>query len=427
MAVSSFRSLSFIAVVVPVLLAVAPSALAQSNPSGDTLLDGSIEQATISQAAVRNAQIFGAAGFLDRVLLPTAARSDGAVVISAESSVLQGMLRAPANLSAACGLVTDAASCPYGLLDIDTFSSAGGIAFQDETFGLFYVSSVTSMRLTEGGTEVMYPFVAGALAGLGFFNLYTAPLYTGPTKLMDEGMGSLFEYSSQDYIVGGTAQVPVAGMRLGARAGLVATQAKSGAYVSVTEGVLDFVISAVLRPDENEVPYAMVGLQRSPWLGRLLMAGSTRPSAEAATASLYARSLHLEPITAPEGASTTTESMWTVHAAAENIYAGDELWAEMSFAAGVRPTPFFHEARGSVYWGAPDDHTGLRFSAGLVGMPAMHYYGTDGGQTFAWAAEAELEWIRLALRRNDTEMLMRFPYAQGATQMYIGFDLGQWW
>lgn len=404
------------------LVLFAPRAQAQSNPSGDTLLDGSIEQATIGQAAVRNAQVFGAAGFLDRVLLPTALKNGGTVIVSAESSVLQGMLRAPANLSAACGLVTDAESCPYGFLDIDTFSSAGGVAFQGENLGLFYVASVTSMRLTEGGTEVMYPFVAGALAGLGFFNLYTAPLYTGPTKIFDEGMGSLFEYSSEDYIVGGTARFEVAGMRLGARGGLVATQEKSGAYVSVTEGVLSLVASAVIRPDESEVPYAMLGLQRSPWLGQMLMGGSTQTAAEKATASIYARSLHLEPITTPAGASSTTESMWTVHASAEDIYAGEELWAEMSFAAGVRPTPFFHEARGSVYWGEPDEHVGLRFSAGLVGMPAMHYYGTNGGQTFAWAIEGELASFRFALRRNDTEMLMRFPYAQGATQMYIGFD-----
>jgi len=401
------------------MVSVSVPAWGQRNPSGDTLIDGSVAQQAMATAAQRNGQIFGAAGFLDRVLEPTMQLHLGDSVLAAESSILQGMIRAPANLQGACSS-DSGGTCPYGYLDIDAFSSAGGVGWQGENASLFYVASWTAMRLTEAGTEVTYPMLAIALAGLGFFNLYTAPLYTGPTKVMD-GLASLFELSTEDYIVGAGYRVSWLGMSLGGRVGFLGSNQGSGAYLRLDEGVTRLMASAVLRTESREIPYAMVGMQHSAWLASVVGLGPSETHERLPlTLSLYGQSLRLEPMAPPPDAVASHSSLWTAHAGIESLAVGDLGYLEAAAAIGIKPTPFLHEVRGSFLFG--NTTSGVLASVAYVGMPAMPYYGTRGGGSLGYRLEFVAGGLRLALRRNDSDILMRYPFAQGETQIYIGYS-----
>lgn len=395
---------------------VSGTALAQKNPSGDVLLDGSAGQQAMRAAALRNGQVFGAAGYLDTVLVPAMASHPDENILTAQSSILQGMIKAPAHLWAACDL-GQGGSCPYGKLAVDAFSSSGGLGWQGENLSLFYVASTTAMRLTEEGTQVTYPLFAAALAGLGFFSLYTAPVTAGPLKVTD-GIGSLFEMSSNDYIVGGGARVTVLGLTLGGRVGFLGSDSGSGAYVRLEEGVSHLVASAIWRKQGSDLPYATVGVQHAPWLAQLLHLPGA--DAGASTVSLYARSLRLEPFVSPADGVASKTTLWTAHAGV-NLTLSDDFSVDAAVAAGVRPSVFLHEARGSLFYGTRKDVTGVLVSASYVGMPEMMYYGARGGGSLGYSVEVMMSGFRLAVRRNDSAILMRYPFAQGETEIFLGY------
>jgi hypothetical protein len=388
----------------------------------------SVEKSSTSAAAGSNARLYGAVGFLESTLLPAMAASPGGVVIGAETNNIQGLARAPVEFGIACDTALGHApgTCPYGRLDIDTFSSSGGWGYQSGHFGLFYTAGWTGTRFTEPGVEFAYPFWVGSLMALGFFNTYAAPFQTGPLKI-GPGFNDLIAGSQSAYIVGGTAEF----FGVSGRVGFLGSSEGNGAFVSVADHDLHLGGSAVLQDNLGELPYTRFGLDKSPLLGKLLF----EPKPDPLLTSLYVRRLTIPGVSVEKGEVAKADALWSVHAELLNLPTPvgvlvDALTsvqvnpaARFEYAGGTIHTPMYH-ASGS---GKADDFfAGAGLTLAYVRLPTMRYYGLEGGGALSWTLDLRSSFFTFSIGKNDLDMLARFPQAQRAYQVHIGFALPGW-
>ncbi len=390
--------------------------------------NGTVERNATSAASAANARIYGAVGFLENVLLPTMKTSPDGWTIGAESNSVQGVAHAPAESDGACSttLFGDGPdSCPYTRVDIDTFSSTGGWGYRTGAFSLFYSAGWTGSRLTEPGVEFAYPFWVGSLAGMGFFNTYSAPFQTGPLKLYD-GFGALVEDSQQAYIVGAATEL----FGVEGRVGFVASDEGNGLFLSGAERSINFGASAVLQKELGDLPYAKFGLDKSPIVGSLLGFEGETPL----LTSIYARRLFLPATSLAEGADPVGQVQWSGHLEQHNlpIGAGNYMLADVALSLAAAPAVRFQHVNvsfhpGKIQAGELDIEAGARFSIGYVRHPEMRFYGLDGGGALSWGLELYSPYFTFSISRNDPDMLAKFPQAHNAMNILLRFAVPAWW
>jgi hypothetical protein len=116
-------------------------------------------------------------------------------------------------------------------------------------------------------------------------------------------------------------------------------------------------------------------------------------------------------------------------------------WIDVHAAYALTPTPLVHEARVGLHtpgfhW-IPDADSdedrpvaGVLVTGGVVRLPALYYYGVEGGAKKSFRAEAQANLtsdgsvmgLNLSLRYNEPDTLATFPYAQDAWNLYFSFQ-----
>ncbi len=407
------------------VLGVARSAAADpgiNNPGNYETFAGTVRESVVSQALATNARVFGIAGFLERVMFPRMTQLPGTLLVLGDMNQIYGVTRLPAEC------VCDDASEPYGLADVDTFATAGGVGYATEDWGLFYSASWNGAQMPD--TALVRGMGAVAWSGWGLFSLYMSPFMTGPLKIIDTG--ELIEGSRVDYVLGGRGEV--AGIQL--QAGYLASDIDGGLYGNITEKKLRLLAAAALTHGAQSVSYLKSGFDRASWL---LGQGKKARNVERRLSSLYARKLALVP---PQTAASVADfdpadlrsvDLWTAHVEQLNLGPLD-----VKAALGVAPAVVVHEARATIHTEGfnPDPNADVQdeeaepsagITAGIVGLPKLYYYGVEGGNRFSFAAEGRMGLSGAMIAFNDPETLALFPYAQNAWRVNVHLDFSGVW
>lgn len=354
---------------------------------------GLVSYETAAQAAETNAQAFGAAAFAERTLLRGS-------MWGFEMHTVAGAVRIPT-----------IAECPdgtsyHGSGALDLFSSASGLMVPlpvgEGELKLFYAGSVTGSKVQYPGSNRVFDAYGYAASGIAW--TYAAPLAT----LVQED--NALKTRAGDFIVGAALDVPSAPEVGTLTLGYVYS---SGLYSNLSSQKLRLFATALLTQQFTMLALVKGGLDRVPLPG-----GSE--------ATLFGRRQAILPPptveTAPDASRVDLTSVHYQHDALADV-----LGFRVAFA--VLPRPMLHEVAGTVVVPNDDGSGDPALESGAVAinrlfalelgrtqMPALPWYGVDGGGAF-FAELAILDM--LYVRRNAPDTLLLFPYAQGATEVLV--------
>jgi hypothetical protein len=295
--------------------------------------------------------------------------------------------------------------CPADFLisarSVDMYAYNGGGAYRNGRIGVFYAAAVT----------FSYP------AELTYLRAYqtVGSLYLGPMFLGSAMFGSLQTAAgasgyAQDAIVGAVFDAEVADLRAGY------THSR-GWYASVQDHWIGLFGSIVLRDGFRLVGQFRGGAERvqSPRAVREKV-GAT---------SLFARILPLtEPVEGLPGERARQIDLTTGHLEQEGLFG----MLDLRGAYAIRPTAQVHEASVALhdreYYLVEDGETPtlerhFYLEAGFVTLPALYYYGIEGGTKLHLRGEVsftpQMDDSQLqggfALLFNDPEQTALYPFA----------------
>ncbi len=103
---------------------------------------------------------------------------------------------------------------------------------------------------------------------------------------------------------------------------------------------------------------------------------------------------------------------------------------DVRFAYALAPEPFVHELRVGFHGPEAGDPGSLidnplnlfRANLGLVELPALPFYGVEGGRTWSFDVRIGSPNVYIAVERNTPELLVIFPYAYDATSFQLKFS-----
>jgi len=385
-------------------------------------IEGTVQHAIVQQAAATNAQLYGAAGFAERVLFPRMAHQtahDGTgLVWATEVFALAGAAYVPS--------IERGPGCDQGVQQhrVDLFSSATGLAFGIGKTHFYYAGSLTGHMYARRVTSGFVPYAYGlgtAMAG---------PLVTVPVTYMDIGDPQGTSSLAGDYFLG----LHTDAKWLTASAAFVGS---TGGFAHVMGKPVRFFAAAAVGADAS-LEYARAGLDRQPI------------SKEVGASSAFVRQLDLA--TQSPGGSPIGTTFQTAHVEQFDI-AG---MLDLHFAYSVRPTPQVHDVRvglhtpvygvgkqildqGEGFYDFEEltEDGGLMnvpasLTIGQVTLPALPQYGTPGGSAISIQAEAFMVFpssdsggllIAYTFKANDPETLAAFPYATDALAHHFTIQL----
>lgn len=292
-------------------------------------------------------------------------------------------------------------------------------AYRWSNVGLFYAGSATYAAYPEYGGSALQFAVNQTRGPLIDANPMIAPFQS--LLSVEEGLSKpVF-----DYVVGGTMAtdyVTVYGGYVGSK----------GFFANFAQPKLHLVFTGMLTDGLKNIPYLRGGLERNPWV----MFG--REAAKViGTTSLYGRRLSLVP---PKGGVDLSKvdlaqfrhagsyAFTTFHLAQESMLRWLDASAALATSPSVTPhlvqvglhTPGFHEAASHSEDAEAAEEmlggwlSGIGVTAGVVHVPQQIFYGTSGGTHVSLSLEARSPIFRLAIRRNDPDILAIFPFATDA-------------
>ncbi len=417
---------------------VGPSDGSTQMPFGCTPqpIAGTVGHTVASQARETNAQLYGATAFAERAVFPRldrkgaggwTDRDGGAGVFAFDVNTITGAAWVPS--------VETGADCPqeYRVLEhrVDLHGAASALAFKSGPFGAFYVASVTGSSYASRVGSGFLPYAYGLGAAFGG---YLAPFQPGFLN-KDEPLRS----RASDYIAGAQLDVWTLGT---VRAGYVGSK---GAFVQASGRLVRLFGAATIKDFARlgAAEYLRAGLDRQLW-GRgdgALMAGAT---------SLYGRRLRYRPPASVGAVADAATDFSTLHFQQTALFGVLDLDVAMGQAAGAS---FLHIGRVGLHTPAfayvreiesdaapPEDLASIErggffidfgVTAGRVELPALPWYGVEGGGRFSGEAMVIL-WmpmdegrllISFATRTNAPELLDALPYAQGAVNTTFSIRL----
>lgn len=315
----------------------------------------------------------------------------------------------------------------FGMHSIDLYASAVAYRFrikQLKRVSFFYAGSVTGSTMglpdTDSGSfadgllktryNTSYAYGFGALA-LGFL-APLAPLINKdnpPTRL------------AGDFVSGLEFDLPAIGA---ARVGYAFSR---GIFTNVSVDRLRFLVETLLTQEFSSLALIKGGFRDIPitksagkttLFGRRMELATPRPND--ATQGLVSRSL-------------SELGFTTAHIEQTSI----GKYLDIRFAYAIKPTPFVHEARIGIHGPQdPDDDPSnplrfLRANVGIVQLPALPFYGVEGGRAFSFDVGFQLKTknssVEIGVERNAPGLLVVFPYAYDATSIFMrvsGSDVG---
>jgi len=359
---------------------------------------GTVGYRTAVQATETNAQIYGAVAFAERTIL----NEEYGFPWAFHSSVVSKVTRIPT-----------LALCPSGIqpgmLGVDMYASASGMAFAPiakvPELEVFYAGSITGSVVHFPSEQYfnnpIYTTYAWALGGIGL--TYAAPLAVLMNR-DDNGPQS----AAGDFVAGAAVSVPkhedLGTFRLG-------YAYSGGLYTNIASDRIKLLASALLTDQIRELALARLGFS-----GVIVAEAAGRSDAFVRRKLLKPAADEPEPqaLSAARAATTGSLNLDTVHVNQRNIGGVLSVYG----ALAVQPRVFLHE--GLVSAMIPADELYLRHGAsiGVMEMPAMPWYGVEGGRKLTF--QIKLFAGMLSVGRNEAELMTNFPYAQDATFVHIG-------
>jgi len=374
-------------------------AMAQGFLDGDPLEDcaprviaGTPGVAVTQQATRTNAQIYGAVALAEDTLLPL----DG-VPVSFRASNIYNVNRLPTVAACRYGQ-------RYGMAAMDMFATSAGAAIpfkvgEEGELRIVYAGSITGTLMhfpshTWANNRV-FSSEAMAFAGIGLgYAPFLAPLIdreSGPQTVAADGMLGLQFFNPWDPELGALSL------------GYVYS---SGLYSNVSVAKLKVLASALLTQELSELAMAKLGfygIVAAEVLGR---------------SHLYVRRKLIEPPTADQTVAPQQQitllaprvDLHTVHYEQRNIGG----WVDIDVTGAMTPRVFLHEG----WLGVHDPTHMVDVRVGVTELPALPWYGIDGGRKLSYDIRAVYGFVSLS--RNDADTLTNFPYAQDAIHLQFG-------
>lgn len=412
------------ALVLASCLLVGRSAAAQGTDTfrGAEPFPGTVRDQLRDDLAKSSNKVYGAIGALERHVMPTLQKKDGLVAV-AEFGMLVSALKIPGR--AKYGTLGDTSyRGEYQLLPADVYSYSVAFGYHSGNWSFFGSSAVVYPRVTDG-TEASVGRIGFPLAGaiavpISHLLIPAAIVATGPTQIVgDEKTANLFSY-----VLGGGYTVK----GISGYLGLVGSAGGAGVYTNLTQNRLHALVSAALADKLEHLDYFKAGIDRLPRIADTLGGGGGGSDAPAADGdgtkglrkgdqltSFYGRRVNfLIPRRNAQAVSLDPGrvAFWSGHAEQANVFG----LVDLSAAVGVSPGVFLHEARIGLH--TPNFYesgTGVGASVGAVQLPALYMLAQQPGYRVAVRGEVRVgHAFRLAVFRNEPEILAPFPYAYDA-------------
>lgn len=354
------------------------------------------------QAAEDNSALYGAVGVAERKVLPMLHEHEDMGMFVYEHHVLLGATHVPAVAAGSC-------EDSYLHSPVDLASGSIAFAFSRGDLGAYYVASVTiAEAYGSGPTRFLLNYAVPFTSA--FYGL-AAPFLKNSSEVGGSGAYGVDYVAGAEYTPGTFAF----------RAAYIGSQ---GAYLQAAESRSGAFVGVAANEAFARLPYLRGGLQRLalPQKGDRL-----------GVSSLFARKMEL-PALSSEPAAQDDRDFWSGHLAQEGMLG----WLDLVGAYAVRPTPFLHELRVGAH---SEDYLELKKNregwgwGGLVGVasvPPATDLGVEGGTLpsaslqAVYGVDGRRSYFRwdISLRYNDPEVLARFPYAENALDIYVGFEGG---
>lgn len=415
---------------VPVAAAAGLAALALSGGASAEcqavgLYPGTVYYDNVLTAQSQNATVFGAARTLDREVSPYVRRlsekDDYAFAIFYGWSMTENAARVPATMSG-CGK-DGLAWLPY---DLHSYNMAFAFRFDNVTF--FYSAAGTGGAFVADAGDRAW---TGGLSWLGaWLYSYMAPFVGSKTIGIGGGMnhaavgGKKYDQLRMDYTTGFEYDFS----KVAVRAGYVGSK---GLYANVEAPDLRVYATSVLNESFSNLAYLSAGLYS-------LRSVSKELKESKGMTSIYGRKVQSVGVDRTDFNQEVLDpairnfDFWTAHLEHRDL---KEL-IDFDVAASVYPKPAFYEGRIALHtpkhnWESQlldratrgaDRYEGYSAGvhAGVVNLPSLPYYASEGGRVFSFSAEARAFYggavLRLMARYNDPDLLAIFPYATGALQ-----------
>lgn len=302
----------------------------------------------------------------------------------------------------------------YGMHSIDLYSTSVAYRFripQLRRVSFFYAGSITGSTMglpdpdagswfdavtrTRYNTTYLYGFAALPLS-------FLAPL--APLINKDEAPTQL----AGDFVAGFEADLPTIGA---ARLGYAYSR---GLFTNITVDRIKLLLEGLLTQEFSSLALLKGGFQRFATLDGI---GRT---------SLYGQHLQLAAPRAEDAREFSRSAfsrlgLTTAHFEQTDI----NKYVDLRFAYAFQPSPFIHEARAAIHsaFDKNEGTFGYRLTAGIVQLPALPFYGVEGGRAFSFeisgAYESRTTTFRMGVQRNAPDLLVVFPYAYDATNFFL--------
>lgn len=397
-------------------------------------IEGTVGYAVANQAADTNAQLWSAAAFAERAIFPVMDlekggswrnKEDGLGLYAIDTFHMGGAAYVPSKETGK--------DCPpeYGYVQhaVNLQANGGGFAFKKGPVGLFYAATIS--RSTYASR--LGPLYNTAWTIGGLYLPYVAPLMMGRLNREED-----LKSQAADYIVGAQVDLYTWGS---IRAGYIHSQ---GLFLNGSGRVVKLFGSAAIKDfsDIAASDYLRAGLQDQLW-------GKGDGAQKIGATSLFFRSLQYgvpeEYAVGVPNAADLKQAFQTVHAGQRGIGGWVDLVAAVAPNNGnafvheglfTLHTPAYHlvkdipnenvDASDYVVYERGDFAIEGLVTVGRVELPALPWYGVEGGGRFSAKLDA-LIWMDLdaSMRLmlgvkadyNTPEILVPFPYARDVASL----------
>lgn len=372
---------------------------------------GTVPYLNAFEAQDTNAQLFGAVGFFERVMMGPSNLGRFGVDVDKdpdepmprpfwgwEINVLPNIVRVPSvNLGSGCGY-----DLRYAMQGVNLYSANSSLRFplvdfklgdQRGSVGLFYAGGVTATVIQNSNPFFQtYKFAAMGLLGT----------YVPPAVLLfndDEN----FQQVIGDFILGTEVS-------LGDWSDFYLGYAWSqGLYTNLSSRKLRYFASAILRAELDQIPLLQTGFRAVETIEGI------------GTSSLWGRRQQLLTGSALQASAADALDdlrLTTGNFAQEAIPLGDFIRLDLEASYAFEPEPFLHRFKGALY--NPEFAQGLfglKLEVGIIDFPDRPYLGVEGGRR--WTVIADTGIVRLGY--NDPNFFEAFPYARDFLNVNVKF------
>lgn len=383
------------------------------------LLPGTTRFEAARQAALTNAQIFGAVGAYTRHISPFLSSGKDGALFEVEYHATFDVMRAPGSCKVKLGKNLDGCNLGTAINPVDLYGSNFAIGYRKGGWAFFYTASFTmpvviGSPLDRGITS--YITIMGPVLGHGM-----VPIQLISKKLVREA----FPGASLDAIIGGSygnEYVSVAG-------GYALSQ---GLFGDVQVPKISAFATALLGDRFTELSTLLAGFRQFDYLAPASVTDTTGKT------SLFARQLRYVP---PQNLTPDQSALDAGRDGSFNFLSGHieqtdiARYIDVSAAYLLKPKPLLHEASVSIHTpkfrsfqvskepSQVDGPLHAALSVGVVTMPDLLDFGVEGGRFFKITAEVASGPFFATIGRNDARTLAMFPMAYNAFDVWFGLRL----